>query len=188
MVQVAGFHNNTPKLNFICRRKLILTINIDKNTEKDLQLVVEKGSKLLTVRARAELIDFTSHADVKHHPGHYVIYWEINGTVDDIILKQSCDKMDASFSDQGYVVSRKMRSIGALELCILENGTFKKILDYFLGNGAAFSQFKTPRCTNDKHILRILNVCTLKRFFSNAYSNQIQCCAVTCNESQNNIV
>ena len=37
VVEVAGFHKGTPKLNFVCRRKLILTVNIDKNTEKDLQ-------------------------------------------------------------------------------------------------------------------------------------------------------
>ncbi|CAK7349883.1 unnamed protein product [Dovyalis caffra] len=86
VVEVAGFHKGTPKLNFICRRKLILTINIDKNTEKDLQIVVEKGSQLLMSRARAELVDFTSHAEVETQPGHYIIYWEIKGEVEEELL------------------------------------------------------------------------------------------------------
>lgn len=169
VVEVAGFHGGTPKLNFICRRKLILTVNIDKNTEKDLQLVVERGSQLLSQQARAELVDFTSHADVANQPGHYVIYWEIKGEVEERILGECCREMDASFVDHGYVVSRRTNSIGPLELCIVERGTFKKILDHFIGNGSALSQFKTPRCTSNQVLLRILNLCTIKRFHSTAY-------------------
>ncbi|XP_021291228.1 indole-3-acetic acid-amido synthetase GH3.10-like [Herrania umbratica] len=169
VVEVAGFHNGTPKLNFICRRKLILTVNIDKNTEKDLQLVVERGSQLLS-KYRAELVDFTSCADVVHQPGHYIIYWEIKGDVEERVLGECCREMDASFVDHGYVVSRRTNSIGPLELCIVERGTFKKILDHFIGNGAALSQFKTPRCTSNHMLLTILNVCTIKRFRSTAYS------------------
>uniref|UniRef100_A0A5B6ZXK3 Putative indole-3-acetic acid-amido synthetase GH3.5 n=1 Tax=Davidia involucrata TaxID=16924 RepID=A0A5B6ZXK3_DAVIN len=165
VVEVAGFHKGTPKLNFICRRKLILTVNIDKNTEKDLQLVVERGSQILS-KARAELVDFTSHADVANQPGHYIIYWEIKGEVEERILGECCREMDASFVDHGYVVSRRTNSIGPLELRIVEMGTFKKILDYFIGNGAAFSQFKTPRCTTNQVLLKILNLCTIKRFHS----------------------
>ncbi|KAJ8556166.1 hypothetical protein K7X08_022924 [Anisodus acutangulus] len=168
VLEVAGFHKKTPKLNFICRRKLILTVNIDKNTEQDLQLVVEKASHILS-KSRAELVDFTSHANVAKRPGHYVIYWEIKGDVEEKVLGECCREMDASFVDHGYVVSRKNNSIGPLELCIVERGTFKKILEYFIGNGAALSQFKTPRCTSNQVLLRILNVCTIKRFYSTAY-------------------
>ncbi|KAJ1410707.1 GH3 family [Sesbania bispinosa] len=170
VVEVAGFHNGTPKLNFICRRKLILTINIDKNTEKDLQIVVEKGSQLLN-KAHAELVDFTSYADVSNQPGCYVIFWEIKGEAEDKVLDACCCEMDLAFVDHGYVVSRKTSSIGPLELCIVERGTFKKILDYFVANGGALGQFKTPRCTNNPFILNILNACTIKTFRSTAYDS-----------------
>ncbi|KAF3650865.1 putative indole-3-acetic acid-amido synthetase GH3.5 [Capsicum annuum] len=169
VVEVEGFFKNTPKLNFICRRNLILTVNIDKNTEKDLQLVVERCSQILSKSKQAELVDFTSHANVATQPGHYVIYWEIKGEIDEKVLDECCRDMDASFVDHGYVVSRRTKSIGPLELCIVEKGTFKKILEYYIGNGAALSQFKTPRCTGNKVLLKILNVCTIKRFYSTAY-------------------
>ncbi|XP_068668541.1 indole-3-acetic acid-amido synthetase GH3.10 [Aristolochia californica] len=168
VVEVAGFYRGTPQLNFICRRKLFLTINIDKNTEKDLQLAVERGSRLLNC-TKAELMDFTSQADVTKQPGHYIVYWEMKGEVEEGILRECCREMDESFNDYGYVVSRKSKSIGPLELCIVEKGTFKKILDYFIGNGAAMSQFKTPRCTSNQVLIRILNCCTVKRFHSTAY-------------------
>ncbi|XP_075477980.1 indole-3-acetic acid-amido synthetase GH3.10 [Primulina tabacum] len=168
VVEIAGFHKNTPKLNFICRRKLILTVNIDKNTEKDLQLVVDKGSRILK-KSRAELVDFTSHANVSNQPGHYVIYWEIKGDAEDRLIEECCDEMDASFVDHGYVVSRKCNTIGPLELCIVERGTFNKIMENFIANGASLSQFKTPRCTNNPALLTILSLYTVKRFHSTAY-------------------
>ncbi|KAL3509436.1 hypothetical protein ACH5RR_028837 [Cinchona calisaya] len=171
VVEVAGFYKKIPKLNFICRRKLILTVNIDKNTEKDLQLVVERGSQILSKTTKAELVDFTSHADVSKQPGHYIIYWEIDGEVEERVLRECCREMDASFVDHGYVVSRRTNSIGPLELCIVEKGTFKKILEHFIGNGAALSQFKTPRCTSNQVMLKILDVCTIKRFLSTAYGS-----------------
>ncbi|KAL1184070.1 hypothetical protein V6Z11_A01G018200 [Gossypium hirsutum] len=126
VVEVSGFHNETPKLKFIF-------VNMTKTPEKDLQLVVEKGK------------------------------------VEERVICECCREMDASFVDPGYVVSRRTNSIGPLELCIVERGTFKKILDYFIGNGAALSQFKTPRCTNDRTLLKILDLYTVKRFRSTAY-------------------
>lgn len=168
VVEVAGFYKGAPKLNFLCRRKLILTVNIDKNTEKDLQLAVQKGSKPL-IKSRAELVDFTSHADIAKQPGHYVVYWEIKGEVNEDVLDECCKEMDAAFVDHGYVVSRKTNSIGPLELCIVERGTFKKIMEHFIGNGATMSQFKTPRCTTNQVLLKILNLYTMKRYRSTAY-------------------
>ncbi|KAJ0812236.1 putative GH3 family protein [Helianthus annuus] len=67
VVEVAGFYEETPKLKFLCRRKLVLTINIDKNTEIDLQLAVQKGSQPL-LTSGAKLVDFTSHANITDPP------------------------------------------------------------------------------------------------------------------------
>ncbi|KAF3778259.1 Jasmonic acid-amido synthetase [Nymphaea thermarum] len=170
VVQVSGFHNRSPKLSFVCRRKLTLTVNIDKNTEKDLQLVVAKGCQLLN-DSGLELVDFTSTANLSASPGRYVIYWELGhgGRADTRLLAECCKKMDESFVDHGYVVARKSRSIGPLELCIVEKGTFKKILDHFVRDGASLSQFKTPRCTTNQLFVRILESCTVERLCSTAY-------------------
>ncbi|KAJ7982520.1 jasmonic acid-amido synthetase JAR1 [Quillaja saponaria] len=169
VVEVAGFHNGTPKLKFKGRRNLVLTVHIDKTTEHDLQLAVDRGAQLLN-KAQAELVDFTSHADLEKQPGHYTIYWEIKGEVEEKVIEECCRVMDASFVDPVYVFSRKTNSIGPLELCILESGTFNKILDHFIGNGASFNQFKAPKCTNNHVILNILNSRIIRRFYSNAYA------------------
>ncbi|TYG44617.1 hypothetical protein ES288_D11G110000v1 [Gossypium darwinii] len=170
VVKVMGFHNSTPELKFVCRRNLMLTINIDKNTEKDLQLAVEEAAKLIAEEKR-EVIDFSSNVDVSADPGHYVIFWEISGEVSDEVLKECCNCLDRSFVDAGYVSSRKVKAIGPLELRVVWKGTFHKILDHYLRLGAVVSQFKTPRYvgpTNNK-VLQILCDNVAKNYFSTAF-------------------
>ncbi|GJY54813.1 jasmonic acid-amido synthetase JAR1-like protein [Tanacetum coccineum] len=170
VVKVAGFYNSAPKLQFICRRNLILTINIDKNTEKDLQLSVEAAAKLLIVE-KLEVIDFTSHVDLRSEPGHYVIFWEVNGEASDQLLKQCCNCLDTSFVDAGYVSSRKTKAIGPLELRVLSKGTFQKILNHYVQHGAVLNQFKMPRCVGatNKGVLEILCNNVFKSYISTAF-------------------
>ncbi|KAK1285460.1 putative indole-3-acetic acid-amido synthetase GH3.5 [Acorus calamus] len=170
VVKVKGFHNSTPELQFMCRQNLLLTINIDKNTEKDLQLAVVEATKLLADE-KIELIDFTSHVDLSTDPGHYVIFWELSGEGSEDVLRACCDRLDLSFVDAGYASSRKVRTIGPLELRVVRRGTFHKILDHHLGLGVAVSQFKMPRCVNASNakVLQIMCNNVVKSYFSTAF-------------------
>ncbi|KAL6126280.1 hypothetical protein ACLB2K_074331 [Fragaria x ananassa] len=145
VVKVMGFHNSTPELKFVCRSNLLLNINIDKNTEKDLQISVEEAAKLLAAE-KLEVVDFSSHVDLSTDPGHYVIFWELSGEASQEVLSECCNCLDKSFVDAGYMSSRKVNGIGPLELRILRKGTFQKMLHHFLAQGSAVNQFKTPRC------------------------------------------
>ncbi len=171
VVKVMGFHNATPELQFVCRRNLMLTVNIDKNTEKDLQLSVEAAAKLLA-EEKLEVVDFTSQVDFSTEPGHYVIFWEVSGEASEEVLKQCCNCLDRSFVDAGYVSSRKVNAIGPLELRVLGKGTFQKILDHFVGQGSALNQFKTPRCVGPANttVLHILSNNVVKSFYSTAFA------------------
>ncbi|CAI0469910.1 unnamed protein product [Linum tenue] len=172
VVKVVGFHNSTPELKFVCRRNLLLSINIDKNTEKDLQVAVEEAAKLLA-EEKLEVVDFSSlvEKDSSSEPGHYVIFWEINGEPSEEVLAECCSQLDKSFVDLGYVSSRKVKAIGPLELRIVRRGTFQKILDHYLELGGAVSQFKTPRCVGpvNKVVLEILCSNVAQTYFSTAY-------------------
>ncbi|XP_058738741.1 jasmonoyl--L-amino acid synthetase JAR4-like [Vicia villosa] len=171
VVKVMRFHNSTPELKFIRRSTLLLNINIDKNTEKDLQLAVEAAAKLL-VQEKLEVVEFTSHVDLSSEPGHYVIFWEISGEASEQVLSECCNCLDKSFVDAGYTSSRKVNAIGALELRVVRKGTFQKILDHYLGLGTAVSQYKTPRCVGPTHnnVLQILSENVVDRFFSSAFN------------------
>uniref|UniRef100_A0A0A9DI51 Uncharacterized protein n=1 Tax=Arundo donax TaxID=35708 RepID=A0A0A9DI51_ARUDO len=170
IVKVAGFHNSTPELRFICRRSLVLSINIDKNTEKDLQLAVEEAAKLLEGE-KLEIVDFTSYVEKSSDPGRYVIFWELSSDASDEVLSSCANCLDLAFVDAGYVGSRKIKTIGPLELRILRKGTFEEILNHFLSLGGAVSQFKAPRFVNPSNskVLQILNRNTTTSYFSTAY-------------------
>ncbi|XP_021748556.1 jasmonic acid-amido synthetase JAR1-like [Chenopodium quinoa] len=169
-VKVAGFHNSTPELKYVCRQNLMLCINIDKNTENDLQVAVEAASKLL-VAEKVDLIDFTSHVDLTKEVGHYVIFWELSGEPDENVVKECCNCLDQSFVDMGYVSSRKAGMIGPLELRIVRKGTFNKILLHCLNMGNTPNQFKTPRYvgSNNMPIFEIVCDNVAKSYFSTAY-------------------
>ena len=149
----------------------MLSINIDKNTEKDLQLAVEASSKLLA-EEKLEVVEFTSHVDLSKEPGHYVIFWEINGEASEEVLNECSNCLDKSFIDAGYTSSRKFNTIGALELRVVRKGTFQKILDHYLGLGTSVSQYKTPRCVGPAHNigLLLLNENVVKNHFSTAFN------------------
>ncbi len=169
-MKIARFHNSTPELQFICRRSLVLSINIDKNTEKDLQLAVEEASKFLEGE-KLEVMDFTSFVERSSDPGRYVIFWELSGDASDEVLSSCANALDLAFIDAGYTGSRKIKTIGPLELRILRKGTFKEILDHFLSLGGAVSQFKTPRFVNPSNskVLQILSRNVTQSYFSTAY-------------------
>ncbi|XP_062224673.1 jasmonoyl--L-amino acid synthetase JAR4-like isoform X2 [Phragmites australis] len=170
VVKVAGFYNSTPKLKFVCRRNLMLSINIDKNSEQDLQLAVDGAAKILAAE-KLEVIDYSSHADLSRDPGHYVIFWELNAEANDDVLQSCCDELDRVFTDPGYVGSRKASAIAPLELRVLQRGTFQKVLRHYLSLGAPVSQFKSPRCVgrSNSGVLQILSGNVVKVFFSAAY-------------------
>ncbi|XP_058745535.1 jasmonoyl--L-amino acid synthetase JAR6-like [Vicia villosa] len=171
VVKVMGFHNSTPEIKFMRRSNLLLTINIDKNTENDLQLSVENASKFLA-EEKIEMIDYTSYIDLSKEPGHYVIFWEINGETSDEVLSECCNCLDKSFIDPGYVTSRKVQGIDALELRVVEQGTFQKILESQVERGVPVSQFKTPRCVGPTNtsMLQVLLDNVVKSYVSTAYN------------------
>ncbi|CAH9144638.1 unnamed protein product [Cuscuta epithymum] len=174
IVKVKGFHNCTPLLQFIGRKSLILSIDIDKNTEEDLILSVETAAKILCSNpsSKIELLDFTSHVNTSSYPGHYIIIWELSGeAVDHQVLQECCNCLDLSFADAGYIVSRRVKTIGPLELRVVRKGTFNKVLNHFVGLGATPNQFKAPKYipeTNEA-VIGILRDNVAMTFFSTAY-------------------
>ncbi|EEE51780.1 hypothetical protein OsJ_33229 [Oryza sativa Japonica Group] len=179
VVKVAGFHHATPKLRFVCRRSLILSINVDKNSEHDLQLAVDSAAKILACdgenHKQLEIADYTSHADTSSDPGHYVVFWELNGGGEEDgggVLQRCCDEMDRAFgADAGYAQSRKTCAIGALELRVLRRGAFQEVLRHYVAGGSSAGQFKMPRCVapSNAGVLRVLKDNTINIFFSTAY-------------------
>ncbi|AET02219.2 indole-3-acetic acid-amido synthetase [Medicago truncatula] len=149
VVNIMGFSNSTLKLKFIRRSSVLLSVNIDKTTEKNLL-----------------------HVDLSNEPGNYVIFWEISGEASEELLSKCCNCLDKSFTDPSYSFSRKANTIGALELRVVGKGTFQKILDHYLGLGTSISQYKTARYLGltQNIVLQILNENVVKKHLSTAFN------------------
>jgi len=108
------------------------------------------------------VVEYTSYADTKTIPGHYVIYWELlvkdpANAPSEEVLNQCCLAMEESLNSvyrQGRVADN---SIGPLEIRVVKSGTFEEFMDYAISRGASINQFKVPRCVNFTPIMELLD-------------------------------
>ncbi|WZZ83691.1 hypothetical protein YC2023_104263 [Brassica napus] len=56
--------------------------------------------------------------------------------------------------------------IGALEVRIVQKGTFDSLMEFFVSRGDSITQYKTPICINSVEALKVLEDKVLARFFS----------------------
>ncbi|XP_044473018.1 indole-3-acetic acid-amido synthetase GH3.6-like [Mangifera indica] len=160
VLRVAGFKNQAPQFNFICRKNVVLSIDSDKTDEVELQNALKNAVNHL-MPFDATLAEYTSYADTTKIPGHYVLYWELtlNGTtpIPPSVYEDCCLTIEESLNSvyrQGRVSDK---SIGPLEIKIVEAGTFDKLMDYAISLGASINQYKTPRCVKFAPIVELLN-------------------------------
>ncbi|XP_024519921.1 indole-3-acetic acid-amido synthetase GH3.10 [Selaginella moellendorffii] len=193
VVRICGFYHDLPQFVFVCRRDVQLSIHIDKNGETELAVVMERSAAVLHGTG-VGVAEYTAHADVSFRPGHYVVFVELDVDVDvdvdldvphvrkgnqgsskvaqekrddfERVLQECCDCMDGAFVEPGYVVSRAAKTIGPLELCVVERGTFRKLAESALDKGATLNQYKTPRCIAAPHLLAILRAGMVRSFYS----------------------
>ncbi|TYI99868.1 hypothetical protein E1A91_A13G047200v1 [Gossypium mustelinum] len=172
ILRVTGFHNSAPQFHFVRRKNVLLSIDSDKTDEAELQTAVENASHLLREH-NASVVEYTSHADTKTIPGHYVVYWELlvkdsTNSPDNDTLEQCCLAMEESLNSvyrQGRVADN---SIGPLEIRVVKNGTFEELMDYAISRGASINQYKVPRCVNFTPILELLDSRVVSAHFSPA--------------------
>ncbi|WMV48834.1 hypothetical protein MTR67_042219 [Solanum verrucosum] len=171
VLRVAGYKNNTPQFNFIRRENVILSIDFDKTNEFDLQKAVNNvANNLMPFDAR--VVDYTSYADIATIPGHYVLFWELRANasppIPHSVLEDCCLTIEESF-DSVYCQGRTSdKSIGPLEIRIVEAGTFDKLMDYCSSSllGASINQYKTPRCVKFAPLVELLNARVVSSYFS----------------------
>ncbi|GMN37805.1 hypothetical protein TIFTF001_007103 [Ficus carica] len=172
ILRVTGFHNSAPQFHFVRRKNVLLSIDSDKTDEAELQKAVDNASRLL-LEYSTSVVEYTSYADTKTIPGHYVIYWELlvkeatNEPSDDV-LRRCCLEMEESLNSvyrQGRVADN---SIGPLEIRVVKTGTFEELMDYAISRGASINQYKVPRCVNFTPIMELLDSRVVSSHFSPA--------------------
>ncbi|KAG6480553.1 hypothetical protein ZIOFF_057137 [Zingiber officinale] len=178
ILQVTGFHNAAPEFRFVRRKNVLLSIESDKTDEAELQGAVERAAALLRPWG-ATVAEYTSQADTKAIPGHYVIYWELlmkegegegegeRGRLPPAeTLRACCLEMEEAMN----TVYRQSRvadgSIGPLEIRVVRAGTFEELMDYSLSRGASINQYKVARCVTFPPIIELLDSRVVEAHFS----------------------
>ncbi|MBA0861073.1 hypothetical protein Goshw_024116 [Gossypium schwendimanii] len=170
VLQVTGFHNQAPQFRFICRRNVVLSVDNDKTNEEDLHRSITTAKKLLEPY-NALLVEYTSYADTSSVPGHYVLFWEIQmvdsaTSIDAKLLQECCVTVEEEL-DYVYRQCRSQeKTIGPLEIRVVEPGTFEALMDLFISQGGSINQYKTPRCIKSSTALKLLNSHALASFSS----------------------
>ncbi|EPS59124.1 nt-gh3 deduced protein, partial [Genlisea aurea] len=169
ILRVTGFRNSAPQFRFVRRENVILSVDSDKTDEAELQAAVENAAKLLSEYG-TRVAEYTTCADTKAIPGHYVVYWELSGggkmADEGGVLQKCCSAMEESLNS----VYRQCRvadgSIGPLEIRVVGNGTFEELMDYAISRGASINQYKVPRCVTFTPILELLDSRVVSTHFS----------------------
>lgn len=76
ILRVQKLRKNYPIFEFVRRKSVVLSVDMDKTDEVELQAVIDKASAMLGGTSM-ELADYTTTVDLSSTPAHYVIYWEI---------------------------------------------------------------------------------------------------------------
>ncbi|KAL4376124.1 hypothetical protein GQ457_02G037850 [Hibiscus cannabinus] len=166
VLKVTGFYNKSPQFQFVERKNVVLSIDLDKTTEEDLSKAITKAELGLM------LATYSSYACTSLTPGRYVLFWELkmkdsNGipTLDAKIMEQCCRIVEESF-DFTYKSLRKADVIDDLELRVVKRGTFDELMDFYVSKGASISQYKPPSCVKSEEAMKILNSGMVGKFFS----------------------
>lgn len=170
ILQVTGFHNSAPQFKFVRRKNVLLSIDSDKTDESELQTAIENAAALLRPYD-TNLVEYTSFADTKTIPGHYVIYWELlvkdpSNPPSEQVLNQCCLAMEESLNSVYRQCRVADNSIGPLEIRVVKNGTFEELMDYAISRGASINQYKAPRCVNFTPIVELLDSRVVSVHFS----------------------
>ncbi|ESQ36219.1 hypothetical protein EUTSA_v10009803mg [Eutrema salsugineum] len=175
IVQVTGFYNSTPQFKFVQRKNVVLSVHLETTTEEQILNAVTQARSVLE-SSDLMLIEFTCVADTSAGGlGHYVFYWELksktnnaNPEIDDELLVECCELLEKSLDIDYWKYRSKDGPIGALEIRVVQQGTFDSIMDIYISRGASITQYKTPICIKSAEALAILEDRILVRVFSNS--------------------
>ncbi|XVF18809.1 hypothetical protein REPUB_Repub11eG0055200 [Reevesia pubescens] len=172
VLKVTGFHNKSPQFQFVERKNVVLSVDMDKTSEADLSKAISDAKLLLEPHGYI-LTAYSSYSETLSTPGRYVLFWELklrkSNTdllkLDPKLMEQCCSKVEESL-DFIYRFNRKINTISPLEIRVVKLGSFDALMDFYVSRGASFTQYKTPCCIKCKEAIELLTSRVVGKFFS----------------------
>jgi hypothetical protein len=167
VVRVAGFIGQAPTVEVLYRRGTILNLVGDKMTEDQTQRAVSQTIEAL-LGGSGRLRDFSVEGSFVGNRAQYVFYVEVVPPPEPGVVATAGARLDEALCDTNpyyRINGREPDRLAPAHLCFVQPGTFDRLADYQLRQGAGVtqSQLKTPRVVRDEAQLAILRAGALDR-------------------------
>lgn len=160
IVEVVGFYGSSPQVSFVTRAP--------KNsgeilTEGNLISAMKSFDQVLKNEAITETTEFACFLDLELDPRQLKVYVEVRDPSIFLqqelvlVLKRCCSSLEDGFGVM-YNLMRARGEVGPMLLYIVKPGSFAKILEMAIENGAPASQYKPPRIIRNRNIVDLMEV------------------------------
>ena len=142
LIEVVGFHERTPVIQFVRKGAGISSITGEKLTEEQVRVALCLAVRQLKL---TELSHFTAAVELGNPP-HYVCYAELRANLSEPVRKEFLRIFEQSLQAQNpeYLDKRATRRLGAPRLEGLPPGTYARLRQQRVLEGAPEAQVKIP--------------------------------------------
>ena len=157
VVRCVGYHQKSPKIEFMYRRQSLLNLYGEKVSEN---VIYEALSTTLQDFGMAiKNIDYICRHEFEVSPWRYVVYLETADheefSSQHDMVQQRLDKVLCQLSGR-YSEFRETGRIGSPEIKLVHKGTFSDLKDKLLSQEYSDSQFKMPRLLTEATLISFM--------------------------------
>lgn len=149
VIEVVGFHNRTPVIQFIRKGMGVSSITGEKLTEEQVKIALSYAVNQLQLK---QLQHFTAAVELDHPP-YYTLFAELKGDLPEPVRNEFVRVFDHSLQAQNleYQDKRQSKRLGTPVLNIVPPGTYLKWRQQRVAEGAPEAQVKIPllSCRSD---------------------------------------
>jgi hypothetical protein len=149
LVEVVGFHEDTPIIQFVRKGLGVSSITGEKLTEEQVKVALCHALRQLKL---TQINHFTASVQLGHPP-YYACFAELNGHLPDSVREEFLRVFELSLQAQNpeYEEKRASRRLGPPVLEIVPPGTYTRLRQQRVLEGAPEAQVKIPllSCTGD---------------------------------------
>lgn len=148
LIEVVAMKENAPVISFVRKGMGISSITGEKLTEEQVLVALQLAVRQLNL---AEITHFTSEVELGYPP-HYVCFAELNASLPESLKDEFIRIFDHSLKMQNpeYADKRSTKRLGMPELRTLPSGTYMRLRQQRVEEGAPEAQVKIPLLSSPK--------------------------------------
>ncbi|OMP04981.1 GH3 auxin-responsive promoter [Corchorus olitorius] len=169
IVRVVDFYNTSPLLEFVMRAP---KTRYEIVTEGDLMAAFESLERNSIMSITMEIVEFSSFFNFDSSPKRLKVFFEVKdydmfsqNKLEELkaLLKECCSVLEDGLGSV-YKVQRDKGEIHPLSLSILKCGSFDKLQQEAINNGAPASQYKPPKIIRNRDVVNVLEEYVLANY------------------------